>query len=204
LRTVTLGELTTEQHEVRLVRTPDAAGNDVLLHDLLALLSLVRQCRPRTMFEFGTFTGLTTLHFAMNTHDGTHIYTLDIPPQGRGNLAAGATGGWDAGIPDSIVGQFFTGTAYAAKVSQLLNDSRTLDTFPYDGRMDFVFMDTCHDYEFARNDTDRALRMVSPGGVAAWHDHSAAFPGVRPVLEDIAVKREVYWVKETNVAFLRN
>ena len=43
------------------------------------LAALTSYFQPKTVFEIGTYSGFTTLHFAYNTPPETKIYTLDLP-----------------------------------------------------------------------------------------------------------------------------
>lgn len=200
LKTVSLESLTTQPHEVRLWRMPTGSFGDSPLTDLMVLCTLVRMRRPKNVFEFGTFRGLATLQLALNTEESTRIFTLDIPPEKRSTLTEG---GWDAGVSDSIIGELYRNSPYASRVTQILCDSRELDTTPYAGQMDFIFIDASHEYEFVKNDSEKAFQMVSRGGIIAWHDYAETFHGVRRYLEELARTREVCWVKDTWVAFCK-
>ena len=65
------------------------------------------------------------------------------------------------------VGRRFAGTPQAPRIRQLLGDSTTFDFTPWHGAIDFVFIDACHDYAFAKSDTANALRLA-PRGVIVW------------------------------------
>jgi len=198
LKVVTLTDVYREPHEIRMWQVPAGSFGDTPLPDLLALCTLVRRRRPAKLFEFGTFRGLTTLQLALNTDDTARIFTLDIPPENRSSLTEG---GWDATVSDAVVGELYRSSPYAAKVTQILCDSRKFDPEPYAGQMDFIFIDASHEFDFVRNDTEKALRMAAKGGIIAWHDYSAEFTGVKRVLEDLARSREVCWVAGTYVAY---
>jgi hypothetical protein len=61
-------------------------------------------------------------------------------------------------------GAIWKGSAAAAKIKQLWADSAHFDEQPYRDRMDLVFVDTAHSYEYVRNDSGKALSMVRRGG----------------------------------------
>ena len=42
------------------------------------------------------------------------------------------------------------------------------------GKADLVFVDADHTYEFAKRDTETALKLIKPGGTILWHDYSWA------------------------------
>jgi hypothetical protein len=198
LKRTALSSLSPAQVELLLLQCPQVYGETPHV-DLLALATLVRTRRPATAFEFGTFRGQMTMNIVMNAPDGARVFTLDIPQGDRGGLE-----GWDKSIDDSVIGQLYRGTPYAARITQLLSDSRSFDPSPYRGKMDFVFVDACHDYEFVRNDSEKGFEMLSHDGVIAWHDYSPAYPGVSRYLEEAARSRDVFWVEGTQVAFCRS
>src|SRR5579863_10399982 len=47
--------------------------------DLVNLCLLARMANPKVVFEIGTLSGSTALHFALNAPDA-EVYTLDLPP----------------------------------------------------------------------------------------------------------------------------
>ena len=89
------------------------------------------------------------------------MYTLDIPPEKRHTLPER---GWDRTIDDRVIGELYRRSPHAGRIEQILCDSRALDTAPYAGSMDFVFIDASHDYESVVNDT-RALDLCRGRGV---------------------------------------
>lgn len=145
----------------------------------LAAIANIRQ--PKTVFEFGTYDGATSLWLAKNLPDA-RIFTLDLPPDLLGDwekttLTTGSDG-------HNGVGSRFRGTPYEARITQLLGDTRTFDYRDFLGRMDLVVVDADHSYECARSDTENALRLVSEDGVIVWDDFG--WPGVSRAIEEAA------------------
>jgi hypothetical protein len=71
-----------------------------------------------------------------------------------------------------------------------------------DSTMDFIFIDTLHEYEQLTKEIDFYKRKLKPSGVMAGHDHNSAFPGV-----ELAVKEKfgdkyildgITWIIEAN------
>lgn len=151
---------------------------DMCLAELVALCRLVRQREPRVIFEIGTFNGGTTLQMAANSH--ARIYTLDLPPEAAKSV-------WDQTLDvyPAQAGARFRDTPYAARITQLWGDSRTFDYRPYHGQCDLVFVDACHHYEFVKQDSANALRLVSPTGWIIWHDYAPEVAGVVQALEEL-------------------
>lgn len=172
---------------------PEAVGMTVAMGDvtyrvsnmdpfeLYCLAAITRIRRPKTIFEFGTYDGATTLWLAKNAPEA-QVFTLDLPPKllGDWEKATLATGAEE----DGGLGSRFRGTSYEARITQLLGDSRTFDYSDFVGRMDLVLVDADHSYECARSDTENALKLLSPAGVAVWDDYG--WPGVIRAIEEAA------------------
>ena len=167
-------------------------------HDILALCTLVRMAAPKRVFEFGTFTGRTTLNLALNSPPDSKIFTLDLSDEERLGLGEQR---WENTFPQSMIGEKYRVSEHAHRITQLLGDSTKFDTSPYAHSMDFIFIDGCHDYEFVKSDTGKALEMLAPGGTIAWHDYVPDFSGVYCHLEDMARTHALRWIADTSVAF---
>ena len=163
---------------LQLVGTPDV---DIVLRpavqrpgyiafaELCLLAALVRSIRARRVFEFGTFDGNTSYHFALNTPADGLVFTVDIP---SGAIPRLRTDKGDALFhPGEGTGYRWEGTSVAHKIRTIQSDSALLDIGPYLGSVDLVFIDGAHSAEYLENDTALALRMVRPGGIIVWHDY---------------------------------
>jgi predicted O-methyltransferase YrrM len=170
-------------------------------HELALLCAVARLTRPRAVFEFGTFDGLTTWHLAANAGAQTRVWTLDLPPDHPARSAAGHNRavGKIQGVP---LGGHFADTPEGDRITQLYGDSLEFDAAPYRRAMDFILVDAGHGYEHVRSDTANALTMVRPGGVVFWHDYSRWWPGVQRVLDVLARSRPVFRVAGTSLAAL--
>jgi len=177
-----------------------------LMSDLVALCLLARILEPRRIFEIGTATGSSTLHLALNAPDAT-VFTLDLPPGDFARVALRTTLMDDAHIRPSVRGHqpVFLGTEAESRIVALHGDSAAFDFSPYHGNIDLFFVDGAHSYEYVRNDTERALDCVRPGGVIAWHDFGrAGVNGVSRYLRELAAAgRTVYAVPGGSLAFMR-
>ncbi|MEC9093033.1 MAG: class I SAM-dependent methyltransferase, partial [Planctomycetota bacterium] len=129
-------------------------------NELMVLSTICRILNPKRIFEFGTFTGASTLAIAANTENDAKIHTLDIPPGDRRSHRTGV----GSDIPfDFKIGQAFLETKWEEKIEIHQADTREFDTSPYSGTMDLVFVDADHTYEFVKNDSRKAMEMLSPG-----------------------------------------
>ena len=137
-------------------------------NELMVLAALAKILKPKNVFEFGTFTGASTLAMATNTPENTRIHTLDIPPQNRRSHRTGV----GSDIPfDFEIGQCFKSTPWEKKIEIHTCDAKSFDAGPFRRQMDLIFVDADHTYSFVRNDTEKALEMIAPGGVILWHDY---------------------------------
>jgi predicted O-methyltransferase YrrM len=165
------------------------------------LAALCRALEARTFFEIGTNRGRTAWTVARNNPE-LRVYTLDLPsreaiesvqlqvnPSDRGFFA----GDWDRGTA-------FTDTPEAERIEQLWGDSASFDFGPYQGAMDMVFVDGAHSYAYVKNDTERALEMLSPEGAIAWDDYPA-IPGVYSYLTALAksIEGELFHIRGTRL-----
>jgi hypothetical protein len=179
--------------------TPQLPGN--LTAEALCVVALLCQrLQPRALFEFGTFNGRTTLNLALNTPADARIYTLDLPSPGQTALpTASGDGQFHLGRQS---GALWKGSPAAAKIEQLWADSAHFDEQLYRDRMDLVFVDAAHSYEYVRNDSGKALSMVRRGGVIVWDDYCAWYPGVVRHLHEIAERWPVHHLEGTHLAIL--
>jgi predicted O-methyltransferase YrrM len=67
--------------------------------------------------------------------------------------------------------------------------------------MDLVFVDGAHTFEYVQNDSQKAWRMLKPGGVVVWHDCRAQTPDVVRFL--LQSPYQAARVEGTTLAFAR-
>lgn len=197
-----VGALTRDDTEVVLPE-PLAADGNVSLLELLVLARLVRERRPASLFEIGTFDGRTTLALASNAPDDARVFTLDLPPTEvpAHPLAPGER----QYVEKPRSGARLQGRDAARKVTQLYGDSATFDFAPYSAQ--FVFVDGSHAYEYVLNDSERALALTrgAPGTTIVWHDYGA-WEGVTRALNELLERDPRFaglqWVEGTTLAVL--
>jgi predicted O-methyltransferase YrrM len=181
LPTVSIAGVTSASTLVTLPE-PVAADGNVTLLELLVLARIVRERRPRALFEIGTFDGRTTLALAMNASDNATVCTLDLPPKTPTNRNIERAERAFVDKPQS--GVRFLNTDVATKIHQLYGDSATFDFSQH--AADFVFVDGSHAYEYVLNDSERALSLLkNRGGTIVWHDYGE-WTGVTRALDKLA------------------
>lgn len=175
------------------VRAPGNMGN-VQPHELIVLATICKHLKPSLVFEFGTFDGLTTLHFAMNSSPTARILTIDLDPADPRRKQINDDTYY---IADHSVGLMFQDTDESSKIEQLYGDTMT---FPHDrlkGQADLIFIDAGHEYEMVRSDTERALEMLAPGGAILWHDFVFTHYGVYTWLNELSDSLPLFSIPNT-------
>jgi len=148
--------------------------------DLLSTCLIAQRRQPLTCFEIGTGLGRLSHHLALNTAAEARIYTLD-----------NRTGG--------EVGSIFRDHASAGKITQLTGDSSSFDFRAWFGKIDLVYVDGDHHYEFVRRDTQTAFQLLAPGGCILWDDFSPSWPGVVKALRQHPQYRAMHLIGGTKV-----
>lgn len=146
-----------------------SVGASVSPMECAALAALSRMVGAKRVFEFGTYKGVSTTQLALNVAAGGMVFTLDLPedhpayslpipkPEERQIAAEGGKG---ILIPRDLLD----------RVTFLSSDSATFDESPYHGTIDLAFVDGAHSYEYVKSDSEKAWKMLRPGGIIAWHD----------------------------------
>jgi hypothetical protein len=166
------------------------AGN-VSAYELTVLGALAAGRNVRSIFEIGTFNGLTALVFAVNSAAGAKVFTLDLPPDNTGTKLPVEQGD-HAYIPGRKGSHLQRGVfPEETKVTTLYGDSATFDYAPYANATDLVFVDGAHSYEYAMADSMTALKLLRGGrGTIVWHDYNTYWPGVIRAMEELRGREE--------------
>ncbi len=137
------------------------------------ILAVLAKTAPHC-FEFGTCTGKTSYLWARNMPEGGRVVTITLAPEQRDTYAA-AAGDTRAdtayALKESVFTDFlYSGTPAAGRIEQLFGDSKAFDESPYVNWADLVFVDGAHAESYVVSDSEKALRIVKPGGLILWHD----------------------------------
>ena len=166
-------------------RALDSSDGNISPLETLAINCLVSTLQPMAIFEIGTFDGRTTLNMAANIPEGAKVYTLDLPRSKAVSTRLMLEPDDSLYINMELRSLRFEGTEYAEKIVRLTGDSATFDFSPYFGKMDLVFVDGAHSYDYVRNDSDIAFKLLrGEGGIIIWHDY-AIWPGVTRYLNEL-------------------
>jgi predicted O-methyltransferase YrrM len=144
---------------------------------LFFLSSLGQFLEVRSVFEIGTYIGLTAWTLARNLPDAI-ITTLEIPSAATPRLAL-EKDDLHRASGDRLV---YKSAPEAARIEQHWGDSAEFDFSPWYGRVDLVYVDGAHSEAYVKSDTDNALKMLSQDGALVWDDYWRLSPGVVGVL----------------------
>jgi len=180
-------------HPIELAETVKSDGN-VRLSEL-ALLGLAARdvALGSEIIEIGTFDGRTALNLAINAPRGVSIATLDLPAHQRPALAIEQSERQYVDKPEPGARLRDCDDVWreaASRVVQLRGDSATFDWSAHLGRAGLVFVDGSHAYDYAKTDSETAMRLVAPGGIVLWHDYGV-WPGVARALEELEGARHL-------------
>ena len=175
-----------------------SVGASVSPMECAALAALSQKVSARRIFEFRTYKGVSTTQLALNVGADGMVFTLDLPedhpaytlpiPRPEEQQIA-AEGGKGILIPRDLLDC----------VTFLRSDSATFDESPYQESMDLVFVDGAHSYDYVKNDTEKGLNMLRPGGILAWHDCVPSHRDVVAYIKDSGLDAKL--VNGTALAF---
>ncbi|HEX9780859.1 MAG TPA: class I SAM-dependent methyltransferase [bacterium] len=158
--------------DVTLTNASFRDGN-VSTEELYALCALARYRRVRRVLEIGTFDGRVTAHLARNLGPDASFVTIDLRPEDLGATRWPLAVGEDLYVSKETVGARIRRLPepLRERITQVFGDSARLDFSPYYGRMDLVFIDGSHQYQYVEHDTTEAFRLRAPQGLIVWHDY---------------------------------
>jgi hypothetical protein len=203
IRSVSSSQFLGEDVSVTFDNFLSVDGN-VSLDELAFMCALARKNQPHVVLEIGTFDGNTTLQLALNTPPETRIFTLDLPTGVDGKATNDPVEATYIESPRRVRRRFL-GSPVERKILQCYGDSLTYDfaRFAANGQPQFIFIDGGHDYRCVRNDSEKALAILDRGGVVAWHDYSAEWPGVFQYLVELNRKLPLVHIAGTSLVIYR-
>jgi len=190
-----------EQRELALELGPD--GNAL---EILYLALICRVADPAAVFEIGTYEGRTANVMALHTSPACRIHTLDLPSNGKTETRFPIAEGdrkWREKKGVALGGRLgkLPRAEDNSRIVQRLGDSAAFDYSPYRGRMDLVFVDGAHSYDYVMSDVRNALAMLTPRGFILMHDF-LTHAGVTLAANVLQREHEVFHVAGTSFAIL--
>lgn len=178
-------------------------GN-ISIEEVCKIALIVKFLKPKRIFEFGTYNGMTTLQMALNAPKNCQIYTLDLPKNTLPQIPLSRI--------DILVAKHFqniyrteTGSYFAKRkdinIIQILQDSATFESTSFKNSIDLIFIDAAHDYKNKKNDSENALMMLKKGGVIIWHNYAdVGNPDITKYLYHLGKHKKIYHLKNTMFA----
>ncbi len=186
-----------------IIREPEVISGNVSILELALINMFIQNIKPKNLFEIGTFDGRTTLNMATNISEGI-VYTLDLPYIDSPETKFEITGDKKF-APRKERCLRFEGTPEEKKIKRLFGDSATFDFSPFASKIDFLFIDGAHTYEYVVNDTKKTEQIMRPQGVIMWHDYGT-WEGVTRALNELYTSNPHYknlkHIKGTSLAYL--
>lgn len=175
------------------------SGGGMSFDELVFIARTVKVLKPQVIFEMGSYNGLTTAAFILNSNPQTQVLTLDLPPETAETPVLSSDKKLVA--DRSLVST--TKSLGLSRYTQLLCDSMKFDPAPYAGTVDLGLVDAAHDRVHVENDTIKMAKMMSDRGLVFWHDYGGK--GIlRPLasyLEALAKKCPLYRIRGTSLAW---
>lgn len=175
-------------------------GGGMSFAELVILARVTKTRKPKTVFEMGSYDGLTTAVFILNAPTNAQIYSLDLPEERHVDELS-------LDSDKELVEHRKLGAVPRAiglnHYVQLFCDTMYFDPSPYANSIDLGLVDAAHDAEHVRNDTIKMARMMSPDGLVFWHDYGGK-GAMRPLaryLESIGRRCALYRIPETTLAW---
>jgi len=164
------------------------------------LATLARALQPKTIFEFGTYLGVSACTLAMNTPPECRIYTLDLPDPAIASTVAELNAIDQNHIVQSRfrVGEAFLRTPYKDRIVQLRADSLSFRPEACVTNVDLIFVDGGHSLPLVTRDTKNAFLMLSANGTILWDDYFHLYPDVVAFLDQLADQYPLYAIPGTN------
>jgi predicted O-methyltransferase YrrM len=187
---------------------PEFESGGISPFEMICMNLIIAHFKPETVFEFGTFNGRTALNIAANTPQGTKIFTLDLPFENRPATRL-RQHPWDARFVETRGnGRYFRESLYSERIVQLNGDSAVFDYTPFMGKIDLVFVDASHSYEYVTSDSQKALTLLRGGkGIILWHDYGTKWHDVTRALNDIKTSNPAFnamkHIRGSSLAFQR-
>lgn len=172
--------------------------------ELKVIVGLVKKYNPKIIMEFGTFLGHTTINMAINQSEGSELYTVDLPKSQFSAIKKHVEEFDKKYINKDVIGGEIEGKKIPGRIIQIHADTADFDFSPFKDKIDFMFVDAAHSYEYVHSDTSVAFQIVKRGGIIIWHDYSkSCWPGLNKAMEEIsAIRPEIRHIENTSICIL--
>jgi predicted O-methyltransferase YrrM len=165
------------------------------------IAQLVKLQKVKIALEIGTFEGYTTSVIASNI-DGV-VYTVDLPEDDKNTTYL--VDNDNLKYINIYKDKYYRDKDYEHRIKEVLLDSALLKKSDIDHNiMDFVFIDGCHNYDYVKNDTLKALSVIAYNGLIVWHDYQECWSGVIKYLNELSKTFILYNIQGTSIVIFKN
>jgi hypothetical protein len=155
--------------------------------DLDALTELVKECQPGMAVEVGSWVGESALAICKGLPERSQLVCVDTflgsPCDGSGRMAIRVGG--------DVVRRAFDLNTKKYQDENILRVWSMTDALARaqmekrDWKVDFLYLDADHEYDFVRRQIEGWTKFMSPEGVIAGHDFAVGFPGVERAVREM-------------------
>jgi predicted O-methyltransferase YrrM len=162
--------------------------------------SLVRALQPAVILEFGTYLGVSACAMALNAPAGCRVFTVDLPDDAEATAVAVLNALDQSHVATSRhrVGEAFLRSSIRDRVTQIRADSMTFRAEEHVKNADLVYVDGGHSLPVVTQDTENALRVLSPNGTVVWDDYFHLYPEVVNFLDGLSERFPLHSIGGTN------
>jgi hypothetical protein len=144
--------------EARFLLFPHSYASVSILESICLVL-LFTQTAQRRIFEFGAYKGVSISELALNTGPQTEIFTLDLPENGTPDCLS-ELDPEDTEIAAEKNKGSMVPVELRPRIRFLKQDSAKFDPTPYEGQMDFAFVNGARDAKFVKKRHRKSLAHV--------------------------------------------
>jgi hypothetical protein len=176
------------------------SGGGMSFDELAFLARATKVLKPKTIFEMGSYDGLTTGVFVLNSDADARVLSLDLPSASAGHRPSLSS---DAELVENRRLLSVPQALGLSRYDQILCDSMQFDPLPYANSVDLGLIDAAHDVVHVQNDTTKMATMMADSGIVFWHDYGGKGP-LRPLaayLEALAKRCPLYRIRGTTLAW---
>lgn len=199
------------------LQIPSSEIGSLTMLEATMLCTLVKICKPKVLFEIGTYLGYTTRLLLDNSNYGK-VYSMDLSSESLDSYKIGDIDQDKVLIDDrqndnylrkiqSVKGHFYLkDLVQSSKLILLKGDSRffKFSSIQDYKNVDFVFIDGGHDYDTVKCDFNNALDYTGDSSVIVFHDYDSKIHGdvTKFVNTEVAFNHLVFHIQNTMIAFI--
>lgn len=167
-------------------------------HDIIASTSKI----STHILEIGTGDGSSALIMAKSSPNDANVYTIDLPTDTNsiifthGDSPALAALALKERTHDKYK---YENTDHHKKITQIFADTKNFDETQFVQKLDFIFIDGASTYSYVKNDTQKALNMIKPGGIIIWRNYDNKRQDVPKFINEFGQKNKLHHIKGTSL-----